>query len=167
MNNIVFKNHPVLTIQRLELKPLSQKNLVEIEELCSYYPPEKRISAEALLTKITQEYKAENGINWGIYFERELAGTIGFYRGFEHNEAELGYVLRKKFRKQGIGTLCAKAIIKIGFNQMELDAIQAYTGIENIPSQKLLEAAGFKGIPHPDAETAAYRVETTNKSPAS
>ena len=159
MNQDVFLSQPIVEVENYKLKPIDSSDLKEIEELCSYYPPERRISATDLLEKINQEYIDKNGINWGIYLKNELIGTIGFYRGFDKSEGELGYVLRSAHRNKGIGSICAEAIIKIGLELMELKAIEAYTAIENLASQKLLEKVGFKRIKHPNKKTAAYRIE--------
>ena len=159
MNQDVFISHPIIEVEAYTLKAIGSSDLKEIEELCSYYPPERRISATALLEKINQEYSDKNGINWGIYLKNELVGTIGFYRGFDKDEGELGYVLRSDFRNKGIGSICAKAVVKTGLELMQLKAIEAYTAFDNLPSQKLLEKVGFNRIEHPDEKTAAYRIE--------
>ena len=110
MNQEVFTTHPTLTFDDLILKAISILDQSEIEELCSYYPPEKRISAKALVAKVEKEYQEKNSINWGIYKSNKLVGTIGFYRGFENDQGELGYVLLKKYRGLGIGTSCGKQV---------------------------------------------------------
>ena len=160
MNEEVFISHPTLEVGHCTLKALSFFDLKEIEELCSYYPPERRISASALLEKIEKEYQAKNGINWGIYSNSKLIGTVGFYRGFENNEGELGYVIREKYRGLGIGKTCAKFLVDFALKKMELSAIEAYTDKENIASQRLLRAIGFDRIEHKDTNTAAFRIES-------
>jgi len=159
MNKIVFDKHPELSVGEYYLKAISSKDLKEIEELCSYYPPERRRTAQELIDIVDKEYKEHLGINWGIYLKDELAGTMGFYRGFEHDQGELGYVLREPFRNKGIGTICAKALVDLAFTTMELKSIEAYTAIDNEPSKKLLMSSGFSRINHEDPKTAAFRIE--------
>ncbi len=159
MNKSVFENHPKFWVQEYQLKPISMKDLNEIEELCSYYPPERRRTGKELIDIIDKEYKEQSGINWGIYLKDELVGTIGFYRGFEKNQGELGYVLREQFRNKGIGSACARVLTQIGFSKMELDAIEAFTAIDNEASKKLLISSGFSRIDHKDPKTAAFRIE--------
>ncbi|MFT4602941.1 MAG: ribosomal-protein-alanine N-acetyltransferase [Arenicella sp.] len=159
MNKEVFKKHPQLEVGDYILKAISNSDLKEVEELCTYYPPERKTSAKALIEKVEKQYEEHSGINWGIYHNNELAGTIGFYRGFDNDQGELGYVLREKFRRKSIGKICAKAVIKVAFEQMELTAIEAYTAIDNEPSKKLLASVGFKRIENPDENTAAFRIE--------
>lgn len=61
----------------------------------------------------------------------------------EHNRAEIGYVISTKNWGKGYGTEVANAVISFGFEQMELERIQARCFIDNIASQRVMEKVGM------------------------
>ena len=79
--------------------------------------------------------------------ENKLIGTISLYKeGIRKNinTRELGFCLNKKYRDNKYMKEAVNAILYYGFNKLNLDIIYAYTMIENIASQKILEHSGLK-----------------------
>lgn len=72
-------------------------------------------------------------------------GNCGFHTWYvDHFRAEIGYdLISDDFKGKGLMTEALKTIIPIGFNEMNLNRIEAYVGPTNIPSLKLLSKFGF------------------------
>jgi ribosomal-protein-alanine N-acetyltransferase len=74
-----------------------------------------------------------------------IIGKCGFHDWYsEHMRSELGYALSaEETRGKGYMTEALKAIIKFGFEEMELNRIEAFTAPGNVPSRKMLRGLGF------------------------
>lgn len=73
-----------------------------------------------------------------------VIGSCGFHNWFkDHNRAELGYEVFAKFRNQGYMNEALATILKFGFNQMDLNRIEALVSPTNIASIKVVEKKGF------------------------
>ena len=100
-------------------------------------------TAEQALEKIQRtntQFQEKIGITWGIEFNGEV---IGYYRGFENECGEIGYVMRSDFKRRGFMLEATEAAIEFGFKQLELKRIIAVTAIENTPSLELLQRLEF------------------------
>lgn len=75
----------------------------------------------------------------------ELVGTLGYHNVSRRDlSAEIGYDLSKAHWGKGIMTEAVKAVIRYGFEQMNLNRIEATVDSENSRSIKLLEGLGFR-----------------------
>ena len=61
----------------------------------------------------------------------------------EHYRAEIGYLLHPDYQQKGIMDEALKAVIKYGFETMQLHSIEANVNPANAASMKLLEKNGF------------------------
>jgi ribosomal-protein-alanine N-acetyltransferase len=73
----------------------------------------------------------------------KIAGTCGYYRGFENATGELGCVLLPQFRGQGFMTMAMQLAIDFGLNNMGLQRIWAITTKQNSQAISLLERLQF------------------------
>ena len=74
-----------------------------------------------------------------------LIGYVGFWKWVrEHFRAEVGFALLPAYWCKGIMYEALDAIIKFGFEKMNLHRIEADVNPGNIPSIKLLEKLNFK-----------------------
>jgi ribosomal-protein-alanine N-acetyltransferase len=91
-------------------------------------------------------FKSRRCIRWGIARkDNQVIGSCGYY-GFHtwHMRASIGYELARPFWRHGLMTEALKAIINLGFEEMDLNRIDAVVLPENIASLKLLEKLGFE-----------------------
>lgn len=73
-----------------------------------------------------------------------IIGTIGYWRmQKEHYRVEIGYILYNGYQGKGIVDEALKALIKYGFQTMQLHSIEANVNPANAASMKLLEKNGF------------------------
>lgn len=71
-------------------------------------------------------------------------GLFGFKIGNEkYKRGEVWFKLHKSSWNKGYGTECLKAIIKFGFESLNLHRIEAGCAVENIGSIKVLEKSGL------------------------
>ncbi len=74
-----------------------------------------------------------------------IIGRIGFHWWHvPHSRAEIGYAMFGNEHKQkGYMTEAIMAVVAFGFNNMNLNRIEAFIGSHNIASQRLVERQGF------------------------
>jgi ribosomal-protein-alanine N-acetyltransferase len=139
---------PVITGETISLRniiPADIKDLVEI----SFYNAIQASSLEEateMQSRISQDYQNGNTIHWGIFVNKtnKIAGTCGYYRGFDNRTGELGFVLKPHYRGNGIMTSALRLAIDFGRNTIGLQRIHAITTLQNISAIKVLERCNFK-----------------------
>lgn len=73
-----------------------------------------------------------------------LIGTLGYHNlSRRDHSAEIGYDLSRAHWGKGIMTEAVKALVRYGFEQMNLNRIEATVDSENLRSIRLLERLGF------------------------
>jgi [ribosomal protein S5]-alanine N-acetyltransferase len=89
---------------------------------------------EALQNKI--------GINWAVCTKdkpNEMIGIIGHYRiQAENHRAEIGYMFRQEHHGKGFASEAIAEITKYGFENMQLNSIEAVLSPDNKASEKVL-----------------------------
>ncbi|MCG8398493.1 GNAT family N-acetyltransferase [Bacillus atrophaeus] len=94
----------------------------------------------------TSIYEKGTGIRWGITLKDTgiVIGSCGFLnRIAKHYRAEVGYELSKDYWRKGIVSEALEAVVKYGYNCLQLERIEALIEPSNIPSIKLVEKQGF------------------------
>ena len=87
----------------------------------------------------------ETEFHYAILVGGDIAGMVSFHHIDKRNRsATIGYWLAKSMTGQGIMTAAVKALIMEGFEDLELNRIQARVETSNDPSQAVCERAGFK-----------------------
>lgn len=75
----------------------------------------------------------------------ELVGNCSFHRWLqEHSRAEIGYMMNEQFRNIGYMKEAMSAILKHGFDEMQLHRVEAFISSENTPSLRLVNHFGFQ-----------------------
>ncbi|TDQ79344.1 GNAT family N-acetyltransferase [Sphingobacterium yanglingense] len=127
------------------------KKLAFDEEIMSYSTGRKLSQEEAkskfasLLTVNRLEanlgyYKINNG-------NGELIGDCKLIRyKYDHTILEIGYVLKKEYRGQGLGNQICQSILKLANDHHPTTDIIALIDPDNIASKKLLEKFSFKSF---------------------
>ncbi len=163
MNNN-FIPFPNLTTERLSLRKLSIDDANEIfflrsdEHINKYIDRPKAITIEDannFINKTNHAIENNECIDWAITFKDDsgLIGSICFWNfSLEENKAEVGYELLPDFQEKGIAQEALWAVIKFGFDVMEINTIEAYTHKENTASIKLLERYNFKRDLHAESK---------------
>ena len=108
-------------------------------------------NSRAFLASVVEQYHNGHVTSWGIEHRAEgrLIGTGGFvYWNIAHARAEIGYAIGPKYWGQGYMTEAVGAMLRFGFQRMELNRIEARCEVENIASARVMEKCGmsFEGI---------------------
>jgi [ribosomal protein S5]-alanine N-acetyltransferase len=100
--------------------------------------------AEELIDFFDESFELERAIRWGIErkADDQLMGTCG-YVWLRRFRGEIGYDLAQAYWRQGYMAEALDAILEFGFDELELNRIEALTMVENRASAALLEKLGF------------------------
>jgi ribosomal-protein-alanine N-acetyltransferase len=101
----------------------------------------------ARIAGIAAAFAAHEGIRWGIALADGggLVGSAGFWRLVKpHFRAEIGYELAPEHRGRGYMAEALFAILRFGFDAMELHSVEANTHPENHASIAVLTRLGFR-----------------------
>ncbi len=125
--------------------------------------------ADALkfINEIHEGFENHKTVTWGITLknEPEIIGTICLWNFSSNNKtAEVGYGLHPLFQNQGIMSEAINRIIDFGFNELNLEQIEAYTDMKNENSIKLLVKNGFQMVSNrADENNASNLIFEINK----
>ncbi len=152
---LLMTTFPVLETERLLLRNVTEEDAPHIlsylsdEEVMKYYGLDPFQTLEEALDEISwyqSIFKNKTGIRWGITLKEqgEMIGSCGFHnRVPQHYRSEIGFELSKAHWGQKIAGEAINAIVRYGFEQMEIHRIEALIEPLNLPSQKLVEKQGF------------------------
>ncbi|MCC3156590.1 GNAT family N-acetyltransferase [Hymenobacter sp. 15J16-1T3B] len=142
-----FRTLPELRTAALHLRALTPADLDAVWPITFYggRPAATPAEARGMLAQIEQDYRDQKLLHWALALAAtgELVGTAGFYRGFADRTGEIGYVLLPAYRGRGLMTEAVQALCALGFGQLGLRQIVAYTDTANAASQQVLLRAGF------------------------
>ena len=146
---------PTLETERLVLRQVMEKDVPQLFQLRSDWRIMKYIDkplmqseddAMAMLQRIQQLERKDEGINWAITLKGEdvLLGTVGLFSfNKEHHRCEIGYMLYPDYQRRGIVQEALDATIAHAFRVFRFHSIEANVNPENEISIKLLEKYGF------------------------
>ena len=82
--------------------------------------------------------------NYGIYYQGDLIGYVGFCNYFSDSKmAYLTFILKEEYRNLGFGSIILDDIVKMIFDIYKMDSIYANTCYDNNGCKKMLENNGF------------------------
>ncbi|MFO1445104.1 GNAT family N-acetyltransferase [Bacillus sp. Bva_UNVM-123] len=147
---------PILETDRLILRQVTKDDASSIlkylsdTDVMKYFGLEPFKSIDEALDEISWYqtiFENETGIRWGITLkdQDEVIGSCGFLNMVsQHFRSEIGFELSREHWGKGIAGEALKAVLTYGFEQMNLQRIEALIEPPNIPSQKLVERQGFR-----------------------
>lgn len=135
-------------LQKVSLKDVSfiYKTIDnEREYLREWLPFVDNTISENDIFEYIQSVIEKQELQFSIYNKNILVGLIGFKDIDKINRrAEIGYWLSQKAQGKGIMTHSVKALLDLGFNDLNLNRIQIKVAIGNIPSKKIPEKLNFR-----------------------
>ncbi len=128
-----------------ELCEVVQENSEHLGEWMPWAVPDYDIlSATDFIEAKLRNVAKETELPLVVFIEGKIAGTISLFKIDKINRsAEIGYWLRKSAEKRGVMTKCCEAIIKHGFEELNLNRIVIRCATENFKSQAIPERLGF------------------------
>lgn len=99
-------------------------------------------AAEAWISKPRDPHD----INFAITLREsgELVGAIGLVVGREHDRAEIGYWIAVEHWNRGYATEAARAVIRYGFEELNLNRIFAVHFARNAGSGRVMQKLGMR-----------------------
>ena len=151
------KKFPVIETGRLLLRELTSDDIEwymshfstpEIVHGSGYPGPETiKAAKEEFEMYILGPWKEGTGLRWGITLKDDgsLIGSCGFYKweNEPHRKAEMGYDLAPAYWGRGIMREALQAIIRYGFEEMNLNRITVLVISYNDRSLRLVNRLGF------------------------
>ena len=109
------------------------------------YPYTKK-DALGYIRKCQRLGRARKGYVFAIVKQSgEFVGLVSLLRvSQEHQCAEIGYWVGKRYWKKGCATEAVRLILRFGFGRLKLHRIYAVSFEKNIASAKVLKKCGFK-----------------------
>lgn len=139
-----------------------------INELVKRPKAETKEKALVFISKINTGIQNQSMYYWSIseINTSEMIGSICLWNfSADQKTAETGYDLSPKHQGKGIMSEALKSTIEYGFNNLNLDAIEAFTHTDNLSSRRLLEKNRFKlikgRIDSHNNDNVIYRIENT------
>ncbi|VDG96831.1 Putative ribosomal N-acetyltransferase YdaF [Lysinibacillus sphaericus] len=123
---------------------LSDKDVVKHMGLTPFQTDKEVLEEIEWYQKI---YKDNTGIRWGITLKDNgrVIGSCGFLNMHpKHSRTEIGYELSKEYWGKGFASEALEAVVKYGFQHLQLERIEALIEPANLASLKLLEKKGFE-----------------------
>lgn len=105
-----------------------------------------KAEVKQLLGQYISSYKNNDYYRWAVIDKGTEAciGQIAFFLVDSKNHfAEIEYCIGSAFQCKGFATEATKAIIKYGFEKINLHKVQICTKTINKPSQRVIEKCGF------------------------
>ncbi len=150
-----FSKFPTLETERLILRELKLEDGPDVFEFQSdpyvqrynSVPLKKLEEVYPYISELLVDHYAQDFLIWAVTLKGEdkVFGTIGLGSWNKHHRrAEIGYALSQSYWRQGYGSEAATAVLKFGFEQLNLHRIFARTIADNYESVGLLEKLNFQ-----------------------
>ncbi len=118
----------------------------KIQALYSEPVYKTKSEVKGLLDKYIGSYQQDNYYRWAITEKGsdECIGQIAYFLVDGKNHfAEIEYCVGTQFQCKGYATEATKAVIRYGFEKMNLHKVQICTKTINAPSKRVIEKCGF------------------------
>lgn len=149
--NLIFAQHQQIETKRLRLRPVTLEDAADMYEYASdeentffVFPRHQTLSD----TKncIADWFMKEPLGKYGIEQKetRKLIGTIDLRVQEINRTAEIGYILNKRYWGNGYVPEAAGALLRLGFEKLELVRIHAWHNSDNPNSGRVMEKLHMK-----------------------
>ncbi|WP_112271425.1 GNAT family N-acetyltransferase [Lentzea terrae] len=154
-------DYPVTT-DRLVLRPFTEHDLDDLHayrsdqevyrylygEAASLEDSEQRLEKSLTMSELTEEGQ---WLVLAVHFPeqgRVIGDVVLKWVSEKDRQGELGYVFNPEFQGKGLAREAAEAMLKIGFEQLQLHRIIAQCDPRNEPSWRLMERLGMRREAH-------------------
>ncbi len=155
-----MKQRPTLQTDRLLLRPFVRADAAEVHRMAGHYDiaattlnipyPYEPGMAEHWIARQREDFKAGTLINFAVTRRADgvLLGSIGLKICQQHCNAELGYWIGREHWNNGYCTEAARAVVRFGFDGLDLQRIHAYYFTRNPASGRVMQKIGMKHEGH-------------------
>ncbi len=145
-----------LETERLTLRPFTVDDFNAVHAYASvpenvrfmpWGPNDEKATKEFLLA-CEEAWKADPVVKYELAIVQKSTGQViggcGIYLNEERNTAMLGWTLHRDYWKQGLMPEAARALLRFGFEDLNLHRIIAHCNTENYGSYRVMEKAGMR-----------------------
>lgn len=152
----IFSNLPILTTERLTLRPLEMNDAAaifnyaadpQVSRFTLWDSPATIAQTRTFLTAVLENYRRGIPEDWAITrtTDPSCIGTIGLYNiDTENRSAEVHYALAADCAGKGYMTEALSAVITFATRTLKLNRIEACCMVGNTGSERVLQKAGMK-----------------------
>ena len=149
---VKFSQYPSIETERLLLRPVTMDDAEAMFQYASdrentrYTFPTNQ-SLEETKNNIAQFYLANPLGRWGIELKSsgQFIGTIDLHKiDTVLKKAAIGYIINKKYWKQGLTTEATRAVIELAFEKIGMNKLTALHDKDNPASGKVMEKSGMR-----------------------
>ncbi len=102
-------------------------------------------NSEDFIKNSLKSYHSAKGLVAGIWFDKKLAGIIGFNDiDWVNRKATIGYWLGASYQGNGLMTKSCRVLIDYAFNNMKMERVEIHCATGNAKSRAIPERLGFK-----------------------
>jgi [ribosomal protein S5]-alanine N-acetyltransferase len=167
-----------ISTRRLIGTPMGESHFVEIRTLHGDPRVMATLSADGKVFSEdqTRAFLQRSAEHWSVYnfglwiFHLSSLGDFVGYGGIKHavvegkDEIELAYAVRSTHWNMGFATEMSEAALKVGFGELRLERIVAFTLPHNKGSRSVMERCGFiyqRDIEHAGLPHVLYQLESS------
>lgn len=158
---MLHPDYPVHT-RRLSLRPFQQHDLDDLyayqrrEDVTRYlfWEPRDHDETEKILRRKMTEYRLDDegqGLCLAVVkqADQRLIGEVNLnWTSREHRQGLLGFVFNPEFHGQGFATEAADAVLRLGFDDLELHRVAGSCDARNRASARVMERLGMRQEAH-------------------
>jgi len=150
-----FRELPTITTARLILRPVRPSDVddiwtytsdPEVSAFTTWEPHRSREATAAYVAHVCERYERGEPTNWGLELREtgRLVGMAGFAEiAVEHERGGIGFVLNRSYWRRGLMTEAVAEVLRIGFDVLALEKIEAGCIAENEGSKAVLLKTGM------------------------
>ena len=148
--------YPRLQTERLLLRGFRPADAPAVRELAGAFEvakttlniphPYKESMAEAWISTHQEDFEAGRSLIFALTLaeQQQLIGAMGLIITSRYNRAELGYWVGKPYWGHGYATEAAAAVLRFGFQELNLNKIHASHMSHNPASGRVMQKIGMQ-----------------------
>ena len=145
---------PTITTQRLVLRAFTEEDVEPLyhilrgKDVLRYFPPMDplpRDRVQKMVLRLLKHWEARGYGLWAVTSRATgtLMGRCGLQWLPDTEEVEVDFILGQAFWGQGFATEAARASLRYGFEELELERVVGIVHVENIASRRVMEKLGM------------------------
>jgi len=149
--NEILKENSVLKSNRLILRPFTIDDIDDVylyasDEIVTKYLTWPSYKDMSEIEEVVEKYYIDKNGVFAIELEAEqkCIGCIDLRLCIEHNKADFGYVLNRKYWGKCYMTEALNLILNFSFSKLELNRVEATHYIGNEGSGRVMQKCGMK-----------------------
>lgn len=129
-----------------ELFALIDSNRLHLRQWLSWVDSVKEVEDVRLSAERAQEqFEANNGAQFGIWFHNKLVGTIAFhYYDWTNRSTMIGYWIDQNHQGKGIMVNSCIALMDYAFADLKMNRVEISCAPQNIKSRAIPQRLGLK-----------------------